>query len=235
MASDTPNDPMAEARVRWQRSAEADKQTFCAARDSIERLLNEYVELVNGVLSDAELTVEPEKLTQGQIRKAKTKPKLTQSMQVVLKHESLFPWAANKIRERLYHPDVDLAGILRCLDFMLMVVNTLGGRLEAPARKGNRSTLGSRKGGKTTKDEGAVAKARANNLIRSVFSQVKKKNPNLKSARRLATLIARSWPTNSAIPRPAPESIRKRLVALKLVVVRPRSKKAKIMGQVGPG
>lgn len=235
MARTTPIDPMAEARARWQRSAGSDKRSFDEVRQSIERELDKYVALVNGVLSDPELTVEPEKLTHGPDRKSPPPSTIVQRKRVALRHEVFFHLAATRIRERLHHPDADLAGILQCLDFMLMVVNTLGGRLEAPARKGNRSTLGSRKGGKTTKDEGAVAKARADDLIRSLFLQVKKKNPSLKSARSLAPLIARSWPTNSAIPRPEPESLRKRLVALKLVVVRPRSKKAKKMGQVGPG
>jgi hypothetical protein len=235
MAHAAPIDPMAEARVRWQRSAGADKRTFDEVRQSIEHELDKYVAMVNGVLSDPELTVEPEKHTHGPDSDTSPPAGVIQSKRVVLRHEALFLSAAARIRERLYHPDVDLAGILRCLDFMMMVVNTLGGRLEAPARKGNRSTLGSRKGGKTTKDDRALAKSQSDEMIQKLVAKIQEDRPRVKSARSLAPLVARRWPINSATTKLSGETIRKRIIHLGLAKGRARSPKPKKMGRVGAG
>jgi hypothetical protein len=233
MADDIPKDPMAEARARWQRSAGADKRTFDAARHSIASEIDKYLALVNDVLSDPELTVEPEELTHGLDSDTPPPPEVLQRKRVALKHEALLLSAASRIRERLYHRDVDLAGILQCLDFMMMVVNTLGGRLEKPARKGNRSTLGSRKGGQTTKAEKAPIKSQTDDLIRQLVAKVQKDNPGIKSARSLAPRVVRKWPTKGAVVKLSVETIRKRIINLGLGKDGASSPRPKKMGRVG--
>lgn len=219
MARAAPIDPMAEAHERWCRSSGARWQDFDKARRAAEQLLNEVESLLTRFANDPELSQHPNparvphrKVTFGKAR-----------IQGRLDHEALARNAVQRVRERLYHPDLDLDGMISCIDLLILVSNAMGGRLEVPARRGNRAAQFSRAGGQAKKVNALAKRAKDEEALRAAVAAAKKQNPALIRARSLAAVVAPKLGISA-------EHVRKQISALGLAQRRSPKKK---LGRLG--